>query len=154
MAKAEWYEGINGVAEHLVYLNSKAKELEKLLNKEKTMIIRGAAGRKSPLGGRAKVNDIVYFVETGGDLMVSYKGIISQVLESEKMTPEESIEFIHKYEKELNLSKDQYERWAGKKYLAVYEISNIESIESFKYRRDNNMDDWIITDDINKVKED
>ena len=152
MAKTEWYEGKEGKAEHLVYLNSKAKELEKLLNKEKTMIIRGAAGKKCPLGGRAKVNDNIYFVETGGDMTVMYKGIISQVIESEKMTQDESIEFIKKYEKELNLTKDQYDRWAGKKFLAVYEISNLEEITPFKYNREGNMDDWVITDDINKIK--
>ena len=152
MAKAEWYEGKDGKAEHLVYLNDKAKELEKLINKEKTMIIRGAAGKKCPLGGRAKVNDDIYFVETGGDMTVTYKGIISQVIESEKMTPEESEAFIKKYEKELNLSKDQYTRWNGKKFLAVYEISELTEITPFKYNRENNMDDWIITDDINKIK--
>ncbi len=152
MAKAEWYEGKEGKAEHLVYLNKEGKEIDKLLAKEKTMIIRGAAGRKSPLGGRAKVDDFAYFVQTGGDLTVTHKGIISKVIESEKMTKEESIDFIKKYEKELNLSKKQYERWAGKKYLAVYEISDIEEIESFQYNREKNMDDWIITDDINKIK--
>lgn len=152
MAKAEWYEGKEGKAEHLVYLNSKAKELEKLLNKEKSMIIRGAAGKKCPLGGRAKINDIIYFTETGGDMLVTHKGIISKVDESEKMTPEESILFIKKYEVELNLSKEQYDRWAEKKFLAVYEITNIEKIEPFKYDREKNMDDWIITDDINKIK--
>ena len=152
MAKTEWCERKSETAEHLVYLNDKAKELEKLINKEKTMIIRGAAGRKSPLGGRAKVGDIAYFVETGGELMVTHRGIISKVIESEKMTEEESIAFVDKYEKELNLSKDQYKRWAGKKFLAVYEISNLEQIEAFKYNRESNMDDWIITDDINKIK--
>lgn len=152
MVKVEWYEGKEGKAEHLVYLNNKAKELEKLLNKEKTMIIRGAAGKKCPLGGRAKVNDDIYFVETGGDMVVTHKGIISKVIESEKMTPEQSEEFIKKYEKELNLSKEQYKRWNGKKFLAVYEISDLKEIESFKYDREKNMDDWIITDDINKIK--
>ena len=152
MAKAEWYEGKDGKAEHLVYLNDKAKELEKLINKEKTMIIRGAAGKKCPLGGRAKINDDIYFVETGGDMTVTYKGIISQVIESEKMTPEESEAFIKKYEKELNLSKDQYTRWNGKKFIAVYKISKLKEITPFKYNRENNMDDWIITDDINKIK--
>jgi len=152
MAKTEWYEGKEGKAEHLVYLNSKARELEKLECKEKTMIIRGAAGKKCPLGGRAKVNDNIYFVQTGGDMTVTHKGIILNVIESEKMTPEESVDFIKKYEKELNLSKDQYDRWAGKKFLAVYEISNLEKITPFKYNRENNMDDWIITDDINKIK--
>ncbi len=152
MAKTEWYEGKAGKAEHLVYLNNKAKELEKLLNKEKTMIIRGAAGKKCPLGGRAKVNDVIYFVETGGDMLVTHRGIISNVIESKKMTEDESINFIKKYEKELILSKDQYERWAGKKYLAVYEISDLEQINAFKYYRENNMDDWIITESINQIK--
>jgi len=152
MAKAEWYEGKKGKAEHLAYLNDKAKELQKLLDKEKTMIIRGAAGKKSPLGGRAKVGDDIYFVETGGDMTVTHKGMISNLIESEKMMPEESSEFIKKYEKELNLSKEQYKRWDGKKYLAVYEISELQEIEPFKYNREKNIGDWIITDNINKIK--
>ena len=152
MAKAEWYEGKEGKAKHLVYLNSKAKELEKLLNREKTMIIRGAAGKKSPLGGRAKVGDDIYFVETGKDMTVTHKGVLSKVIESEKMTSDESVFFVKKYEKELNLSKDQHERWAGKKILAVYEISDLKEIKPFHYNREKNMDDWIITDDISKLK--
>lgn len=152
MVVSEWYQAREEKAEHLVYLNKKAKELEKLLDKSKTMIIRGAAGKKVPLGGRAKVNDLVYFVETGGDLIVSYRGIISKVIETEKMSKEESTAFVDKYDKELNLSKDQYKRWAGKKFLALYEISDIEEIESFKYRRDSNMDDWIITSTIEDIK--
>ncbi len=152
MAKSEWYEGKDGKAEHLVYLNNKAKELEKLLDGTKTMVIRGAAGKKVPLGGRAKPGDDVYFVETGGDFTVAHKGVIKRVIENEKMTPEQSVAFIKKYEKELNLSKDQYDRWAGKKFLAVYEISDIEAITPFKYDRTSNMDDWVITDDINKIR--
>lgn len=153
MAVSEWYQAKEGRAEHLVYLNNKAKELEKLINEEKTMIIRGAAGKKVPLGGRAKVDDIVYFVETGGGMLITHRGIISKVIESEKMTKEESISFVDKYEKELNLSKEQYKRWAGKKFLAVFEIDKLEAVEPFKYNRESNMDDWIITDDINKIKE-
>jgi len=152
MGKAQWYEGKDGKAEHLVYLNKKAKELEKLLNNEKTMIVRGAAGKKCPLGGRAKVDDNIYFVETGSDRTVRHKGIIANVIESEKMTSEESIAFIKKHEKALNLSKDQYDRWAGKKFLAVYEITQLEEIAPFQYNREKSMDDWIITDDINKMK--
>lgn len=152
MAVSEWYKAKEGRAEHLVYLNDKAKELEKLINKEKTMIIRGAAGKKVPLGGRAKVDDIVYFVETGGDMLITHRGIISKVIETEKMTKEESVAFVDKYEKELNLSKDQYKRWAGKKFLAVFEIDKLEAIEPFKYNRESNMDDWIITESIEDIK--
>ena len=40
----------------------------------------------------------------------------------------------------------------AKKYLAVYEISDLKEIEPFKYNREKNMDDWIITDDIDKIR--
>ncbi|MFD2305497.1 hypothetical protein [Enterococcus termitis] len=152
MAVSEWYQSKEGRAEHLVYLNSKAKELEKLLTNEKTMIIRGAAGKKVPLGGRAKIGDIIYFVETGGNMIVTHRAIIKDVIESEKMTPDESIAFVETYQKELNLSTEQYKRWAGKKCLAVFEIDKLEAIEPFKYRRDKNMDDWIITETIHDIK--
>lgn len=152
MTVSKWYQKRAGQAEHLVYLNKEGKELEKLLNKEKTMIIRGAAGKKLPLGGRAKVGDLAYFVETGGSLLVTHRGVITQVSESEKMTKEESAAFVQRYEKELNLSKKQYDRWAGKKYLAVFEIDHIEELEPFTYQRGKNMDDWVITDSIEEIK--
>ena len=84
--------------------------------------------------------------------MVTHRGIISQVIETEKMTADESIAFVEQYEKELNLSKDQYKRWAGKKFLAVFEIDKLEAIEPFQYRRDKNMDDWIITENIDDIR--
>lgn len=153
MTKHNWYEAKEGRAEHLVYLDNKAKELEKLLTNKKTMIIRGAAAKKSPLGGRAKENDLAYFVEKGGDMIVSHRGVITEVIEKYKMTPEESEHFIKEYETELNLSEEQKKRWYGKKCIGLYKIEFIEEITSFKYKREKNMDDWIITEDINDVKE-
>lgn len=149
---SSWVEGKEGVAEHLVYLNKEGKELQKLLAGEKNAIIRGAAGRKSPLGGRAKVGDRVYFVETGGDLLVTHRGMIENVIETEKMTPEESQQFVEQHQSELNLSKKQMERWAGKKFLAIYRIAELEAIEPFTYQRGKDMDDWVITSSIEEIK--
>lgn len=152
MADNNWYEKKEGKAEHLVYLDDEGKELEKLLNNEKTMIIRGAAAKKSPLGGRAKIGDVVYFVEKGGNMMVTHRAVLTDVIEKYKMTPEASIEYINEFDKQLNLSEKQKNRWYGKKCIGLYEISKIEPIEAFKYNRTKNMDDWIITDDINQIK--
>ena len=152
MAKSQWYEGIEGKAEHLVYLDKKGKELEKLLAGTKQAIIRGAAGKKSPLGGRVKVGDVLYFVETGGNLLVTHKAVVKAVLETDKMTEDESKIFVDAHAKQLNLAKHQYERWAGKKFLCVINVDHIEEIEPFEYNRENNMDDWVITDDIDKIK--
>lgn len=47
MAKVDWYKNREGQAEHLVYLDNEGKELEKMINGQKSMIIRGAAGKKA-----------------------------------------------------------------------------------------------------------
>lgn len=49
---------------HLVYCDDKSKEIDKIINRTKTMIIRGAAGRKIP-HSRVRENDILYFMEKG-----------------------------------------------------------------------------------------
>lgn len=152
MEKNEWYIRKEGTTEHLVYLDREGQELTKLINNEKTMLIRGASGKKSPLGGRAKEGDVVYFVEKGGSLRVTHRAVIENVTEKEKMSPEESALFIAEFKKELNLSAKQYARWCGKKCLGVYQVSRPEEIIPFTYCRKNNMDDWIITDDINKLR--
>ena len=47
--------------DHIVYLDAKAGELDKLLSDNKTMIIRGATGRKLPYG-RVSIDDVLYFI--------------------------------------------------------------------------------------------
>ena len=51
--------------DHIVYLDAKAKELENLVKGNKSMIIRGANGRKIPYG-RVNEGDILYFVNNNG----------------------------------------------------------------------------------------
>lgn len=48
--------------EHIAYCDAKAKELQNLLNGSKTMLIRGASGRKLP-HGRVAEGEIVYLLE-------------------------------------------------------------------------------------------
>ena len=48
--------------DHVIYLDHKANELNKLIKGRKTMLIRGTAGRKIPYG-RVKTNDGLYFIE-------------------------------------------------------------------------------------------
>ncbi len=47
--------------DHVVYLDAKSNEFEKLRDGSKTMIIRGAAGRKLPYG-RVNRGDVLYFI--------------------------------------------------------------------------------------------
>lgn len=137
--------------EHLVYCDTKAKVLQKLLEGTKTLIIRGAAGRKCP-HGRVFEGETVYFVENTGDGIIKAKATVSSVFNSEKMTEEESKALVESKQDELNLSPAQMKRWAGKKVLCLVGVSNVEKIEEpMVYDRKKNMDDWIIVEKIEYI---
>ncbi len=139
--------------DHVVYLDSKAAELEKLISGEKTMIIRGATGRKLPYG-RVNEGDTLYFINNNGEGKVRAKAVVSSVINSEKLTKEESIELINKKQNELVLTEKQLSRWGGKRYLVLIEVKEFSEIPPFEIDRSDygNMDDWLLVEDINSVK--
>ncbi len=137
--------------EHLAYCDAKAKELENLLNGSKTMLIRGAAGRKLP-HGRVNAGETVYLIENNGDGLIKAKGIVASAFHSDKLTKEESEQLIRENGDKFQLTAAQEKRWNGKRYLCFVELKDVFSIEPFSYERASNMDDWIIVEDINDIK--
>lgn len=139
--------------DHVVYLDHKASELEKLLSGQKTMIIRGATGRKMPYG-RVEMDDTLYFIENDSSGVIKASGIVVSVLNSEKLTPEESIALVDAHQDKLALSKGQYQRWAGKRYLVLIEVNKLVELVPFKLDRQEfgNMDDWLPVGSIDQVR--
>lgn len=138
--------------DHIVYLDSKADELKKLLSEKKTMIIRGAAGRKLP-HGRVFEKDVLYFINNNGEGAVKAKATVEWVLNSEKMTEEESVALIKKYQNKLLLTDRQLERWGGKRYLVLIEVKDVKEIKPIYIDRNayGNMDDWLPVKNIKSV---
>lgn len=62
---------------HLVYCDDKSKELNKILDGSKTMIIRGAAGRKIP-HSRVFKDEILYFMEKGTK-KITAKAVVTDI---------------------------------------------------------------------------
>lgn len=138
--------------EHLVYCDAKAKVLEKVLAGTKTMIIRGAAGRKLP-HGRVFEGETLYFIENNGNGVIKAKASIKSVFNSEKMTEDQSRSVVAENQDKLNLTDAQISRWAGKKVLCLIEIKNVETIEPLTIARQSNMDDWITVEKITSILE-
>jgi hypothetical protein len=63
-------------------------------------------------------------------------------------------QLIDVHAEDLQLSEKQYKKWAGKRYLVLITVGQVEEFEPFKIDRSNydNMDDWPPVEDINKVK--
>jgi hypothetical protein len=139
--------------DHIVYLDASAKELDLLLSGKKTMIIRGGTGRKIPYG-RVDQGDILYFINNNAEGFILAKAIVESVLNSDKMTEEESSRLVASQQGKLQLSRKQSERWAGKRYLVLIEVRDVKKVESFQIDKSNygNMDDWLPVEQIEKVK--
>ncbi len=139
--------------EHIVYLDKKAKELDNLIAGKKTMIIRGAMGRKMPYE-RVDIGDTLYFTENNGDGIVKAVSQVSDTIFTNKLEPEESIEIVEKLQPMLQLDAKLMKRFAGKRYLCLISIENFREIEPFSFDKSDfgNMDDWLRVENIEKVK--
>lgn len=133
---------------HLVYCDNKSNEIQKIINKEKTMVIRGAMGRKIP-HGRVFPKEELFFMEKGTKKIIA-KAIVKNVYNFEKLTDEEIKNTIEKYQNKLLLTDSQKERW-HKKCLCLIEFENIQEIEPLDFEHQSNMDDWLIIEKIEDV---
>ena len=139
--------------DHVVYLDYKAKELDNLRKGIKSMIIRGAMGRKFPYG-KVEIGDRLFFIENKGDGLIKAFAFVSNVFNSEQLTEEESLKMIEINQNKLLLDNGLLKRFGGKRYLVLISIKDFCETENFKIDRTSfgNMDDWLPVGDIESVK--
>lgn len=134
---------------HLVYCDDKEKVLDKILRGEKTMVVRGAAGRKIP-HSRVFSDEVLYFMKKGSK-KISAKAIVSNVENYIKLADSEIRDILESNQSKLNLTDRQKERW-HRKCLILIEFFNVEEIEpALDFDHQGNMDDWLMLEKIEDV---
>ena len=133
---------------HLVYCDNKEKVLDKIMSGTKTMIVRGAAGRKIP-HSRVFKDEILYFMEKGSK-KISAKAKVKKVENFVKLSEDEINETLAKYQDKLDLSSKQQVRW-HKKCLCLVEFEDVKAISPLAFDHQGNMDDWLILEKIEDV---
>lgn len=133
---------------HLVYCDDKSKEINKIINGTKTMVIRGAAGRKIP-HSRVFKDEKIYFMEKGTK-KITAMGVVTNVLNYIKLSNEEIYKIIEENNNKLLLTDKQKERW-HKKCLCLIEFDKVKEIKPLDFDHQGNMDDWLIIDKIEDV---
>lgn len=139
---------------HLVYCDNTGKKGEKVLDKilsgEKTMIVRGAAGRKIP-HSRVFEKEELYFMEKGS-AQISAKAKVIHVDNYSKLAENEITEILEKNQAKLSLTEKQKIRW-HKKCLCLVEFDQVEQMKPLAFAHQGNMDDWLILEKIEDVVE-
>ena len=137
---------------HLVYCDNAGKkgekELDKIMSGEKTMVVRGAAGRKIP-HSRVFEGERLYFMEKGS-ASITATAVVKNVQNYVKLTDEESAKILASNQDKLCLSEKQSERWR-KKCLCLVEFENVKELSHLAFDHQGNMDDWLIIEKIEDV---
>ena len=133
---------------HLVYCDNKEKVLEKIIDGSKSMIVRGASGRKIP-HSRVFEGETLFFMKKG-TAKISAMATVKDVQNYVKLSEEEIIRTLADNQEKLNLSEWQKERW-HKKCLCLIEFENTKVIEPLEFDHQGNMDDWLIIEKIEDV---
>lgn len=137
---------------HLVYCDNAGKKgvrvLDKIIAGTKTMVVRGAAGRKIP-HSRVFEGERLYFIEKGS-ASITATAIVKSVQNYMKLSEEEITRILSENSGKLNLSDKQMVRW-HKKCLCLVEFENVEEIAPIAFEHQSNMDDWLILKRIEDV---
>jgi len=138
---------------HLVYCDNLGKLGERVIDKiitgVKTMVVRGAAGRKIP-HSRVFEGETLYFMEKGTAKISAFASVKS-VQNYMKLTEDEIVQTLNENQSKLALTDKQRVRW-HKKYLCLVEFENVQKIEPpLAFDHQGNMDDWLIIEKIEDV---
>ncbi len=138
---------------HLVYCDNAGKkgerEWDKILTGTKTMVVRGAAGRKIP-HSRVFEDEVLYFMEKGTALIAA-KAVVKSVQNYVKLSEDEIVKAFDENQDKLNLTDKQRTRW-HKKCLCLVEFKEIQRIDPpLAFDHQGNMDDWLIIEKIEDV---
>ena len=133
---------------HLVYCDDKEKVLEKIMSGQKTMVVRGAAGRKIP-HSRVFEGEALYFMKKG-TAKITAMAMVENVQNYVKLFDDEILKTFEANQERLQLSDRQKERW-HKKCLCLVAFKDVKEIPPLDFDHQGNMDDWLIIEKINDV---
>jgi len=133
---------------HLVYCDDKEKVFEKIIGGTKTMVVRGAAGRKIP-HSRVFAGETIYFMKKGTGL-VTATATVKDVQNYVNLSEKETTKILEDNQNKLDLTNNQKKRW-HKKCLCLVEFENVREISPLEFDHQGNMDDWLIIEKIEDV---
>lgn len=137
---------------HLVYCDNAGKKgdrvLDRILSGKKTMVVRGAAGRKIP-HSRVFAGERLYFMEKGSGLITA-EAVVSDIQNYVKLSEEEIGKILDDNQGRLALTEKQRQRW-HKKCLCLVGFTDVKEIAPIEFEHQGNMDDWLIIEKIEDV---
>jgi hypothetical protein len=112
---------------HLVFLDPKAGELEKILSGVKYMVIRDIDPKHTATCA-VSPGDSLYFLRNVNERDLRVKATVVRVLFLTKKFNEDLSHYLKEMQPKLQLTEEQYNYWSAKKQVQLVEFESAQKI--------------------------
>jgi len=139
---------------HLVFLDARAGELEKILSGVKTILIKESHPTQSS-SYPVNPGDSLYFLRDHNDCVVRVKATVVRVLFVSNHGEEDLNHVLKEMQPRLQLTEDQYNYWTAKQLVLLVEFGSAHKIELFQVGSNKIKDrsDWISFEEFSLMME-
>jgi hypothetical protein len=139
---------------YLVYLDTRAGELEKILSGVKTMLVKEFDPAYTP-AHPVNQGDSLYFLRNTDERTLRVKATVVRVLFVENDLDEGLSQTLKEMQSKLQLTEDQFNRWSVKKQVLLVEFASAHKIDAIHIalNRIVRPSGWIAFEDFNLITE-
>ena len=139
---------------HLVFLDPRAGELEKILSGVKSMLIR-ELNPENPTTYPLEAGDSLYFLWSRQETIIRGMASIVRVLPVIAGKAGNISHDLKEMQPRLQLTETQFEYWSSKQNVLLVEFNFAHKIPSIQVSlvRINNQADWLVFKELNNIKE-
>lgn len=139
---------------YLVFLDSRAGELEKILSGVKTMLVKEFDPARTP-GRPVQPGDSLYFLRDQEECSVRVKASVVRALFFASCMDEGLSRGLKEMQSRLQLTEDQYNTWSARKNVLLVEFEAAQKIDVIQVSLTKTSDrsDWIAFENIDWISE-
>ena len=136
---------------HLVFLDTRAGELEKILSGVKSMVVKEFDPAAHPM----KPGDSLYFLRDNDDCALRVKATVLRVLSFTNSTEEDLCHTLKELQPRLQLTEAQYNTWSGQKQVQLVEFECAHKVDMIQVvaHKISSRADWIAFEQFSLITE-
>lgn len=139
---------------HLVFLDRRAGELEKILSATKSMVVKEFDPAQSA-GQVVSPGDSLYFLRDQGENALRVKATVVRVLSFTNCIDEDLSYVLKEMQPRLQLTEDQYNYWSAKRQVQLVEFNSAHKVAVIQIAPDKITDrsNWIAFEEFGLVSQ-
>ena len=139
---------------HLVFLDTRAGELEKILSGTKSMVVKEFDPARS-VGQAVRPGDNLYFLRNKDECTLRVKATVVRVLFYTNDVDQDLSHTLKEMQPRLQLTEDQYNHWSAKQQILLVEFASAHKIGVIHVAPNKVTDrsDWIAFEEFSLITE-